>query len=54
MPKFWEQVTARFTIDGSKCTIQTADETYMLILDPESDTYLKFAKIPYLKGKIVQ
>ena len=54
MPKFWEQVIARFTIDGSKCTIQTADETYMLILDSESDMYLKFAKIPYLKGKIVQ
>ena len=56
MPNFWENVTARFTLDGTKATIQTLDETYLLMLDSnlDGDQYLKHAKIPFLKGKQVK
>ena len=54
IPNFWEHVEAKFSKDGKKVTLTTLDETYLLLRDNSvEDKYLKYAKIPYLKGKEV-
>ena len=53
-PQFWDSVKVKFTLDGLAATILTSEEAYMLILDPVSEMYLKYANMSYLNNRRVQ
>ena len=52
--QFWEKVSARFTLDGSRAIVLTPEEAYSIDLDPDSENYLSNQKIPHLKERKVQ
>ena len=48
---FWDSIQTRFNRAGDMAILQTMEETYQFILDPENPLFLKYSTIPYLKGK---
>ena len=51
-PVFWKKLKSKFAINGTKAIIQTANETYQLLLDEnDEETFRKYVKIPFLQDK---
>ena len=48
---FWDNINTRFNRTGDMAILQTMEETYQFILDPDNPLFLKYSTIPYLTGK---